>query len=61
MKEMNIPRDAISVDPQGRVLIKNEELKKRVEEFLKNPANLNTHDRDSNLFDNCDCKCKPDE
>lgn len=59
MKEMNIQRDAITIDPNGRVVIKNDELKRRVEEFLKDPKNISTHSADSNLFDNCDCKCEP--
>jgi len=56
---MNIQRDAITIDPNGRVVIKNDELKRRVEEFLKDPKNISTHSADSNLFDNCDCKCEP--
>lgn len=61
MKDLNIPREAISIDSKGNVVIKDDELKRRVEKFLSNPKNISSHGTDGNLFDNCDCKCKPEE
>jgi hypothetical protein len=60
MNELKIQKSDISIDSQGRVVIDNPELKARVDNFLNDTKLLGAHDVDSGLFDNCDCKCKPE-
>ena len=57
MKKMVIRKGEVSIDGKGRVVIKNDELKKRVQDFLKSPKA--THEGTAGFLDNCDCECKP--
>lgn len=60
MNELKIQKSDISIDSQGRVVIDNPKLKARVDKFLSNPKVLEAHDKNAELFDNCDCKCQPE-
>ncbi len=52
--EVNVKKDQISIGPKGEVVIKNDDLRKRIEKVIADQA-LGIHHVVA--LDNCDCHC----
>ncbi len=50
-----VMKEQIGINPKGEVVIKNDELRKKVERFLATPGL--SHNDPADFLDNCDCHC----